>query len=713
MSAERIPTEETALPRVGVFICECGGKISNALDVEELRRQAARLPGVVYAVHEAYPCSRDGQLRMQHAIEELNLERVLVAGCAPRLVEKLFRRVVQVVNLESSYLNIANIREGAAYVHSTDPQAALAKALTILEMGVARLTATQAAQVHTGKVSRSAMVIGSGLSGLTAALALAEQKVPVILVESAEQPGENLPDLSPGTRSLTQERLQAALNHPAIKIITRARLTSVQGHPGEYQVWVQQRGQTNIHTVGAIIVANVANPKQLGSSHWFDRSRVRTQAEFAHDLAQAEENGTPLGVDRVVMIFCAEETQRQRCSRVCCATGIRQALKVKELNPNAEITVLFRELYLGAPGSPHEAELVQARKQGVTFFRYRRDHPPVIGNDTVDVLDTLTGEPVRLPFDRVVMTMPLVPVDDTRSLAALLSLPQDEDGFLAEPRVRLRPGRYVDPGIYVLGSAQHPADTTEALFQAYLTSARAVRFLNQETIVVDTPVAEIDASLCTGCGNCPQVCPTYAITLERRDGILSVSEVDPLRCIGCGNCVVVCPVKAITLPGWDNVEIPAQISAALAPDNFQPGDPRILVLACEWSAAGAAELAGSRRADLPENAVLLRMNCSARFDPYHILWAFLQGADGVLLGACPPGECHYGMGNLYARERVEVLKKELAARGVDPRRLRLEFLSVDDGLKFARIVNDFMEEVEHQLADRGQMPSGVRMPIRR
>ena len=169
----------------------------------------------------------------------------------------------------------------------------------------------------------------------------------------------------------------------------------------------------------------------------------------------------------------------------------------------------------------------------------------------------------------------------------------------------------------------------------------------------------------------------------------------------------------MTLPGWDNVGTPAQSSAALAADNFQPGDPRILVLACEWSAAGAAELAGSRRADLPENAVLLRMNCSARFDPYHILWAFLQGADGVLLGACPPGECHYGMGNLYARERVEVLKKELAARGVDPRRLRLEFLSVDDGLKFARIVNDFMEGVEHQLADRGQMPSGVRMPIRR
>jgi len=374
--------------------------------------------------------------------------------------------------------------------------------------------------------------------------------------------------------------------------------------------------------------------------------------------------------------------------------GIRQAIRVKELNPQSNVTVLFRELYVGGGGEAHEAELARSRKLGVTYFRYRQDFPPVIGDRSVDVLDPLTGQPLCLPFDRVVLTMPLVPQEDARALASLLSLPLDETGFLAEPRLRLRPGRYVDAGIYVLGSAQQPADSAEALFQAYLTSARAMRFLDQERITIETPLASIDPDLCTGCGNCSQVCPTQAIRLKKRDGVLSLSAVEALRCIGCGSCVVVCPVKAVFLPGWDDLETPAQISAAF--ETWPEPGPRILALACEWSAYGAADMAGVQHIAYPPNVRLIRMNCSARFDAYHILWAFLNGADGVFLGACPPGECHYGLGNLYARERVEKLKTELAAHGVDPRRLHLEFLTVDDGAKFARAVSGFVAELERE-----------------
>ncbi|TLN09762.1 hydrogenase iron-sulfur subunit [bacterium] len=324
----------------------------------------------------------------------------------------------------------------------------------------------------------------------------------------------------------------------------------------------------------------------------------------------------------------------------------------------------------------------------------------------------LTHEPVRIPYDRVILSMPLVPAENTRTLSALLGLPLDEFGFLAEPRIRLRPGSFADPGIYVLGSAQQPADTAEALFQAYLTSARALRFLNQESIRVDSPVASINPELCTGCGNCTQVCPANAVHLERRDGVLSLSTIDELLCIGCGNCAVICPVKAISLPGWDNLEIPAQISAALNKNRFKPGDAKILVMACEWSAYGAAEAAGHRKIPFPENARILRMNCSARFDPYHILWAFLNGADGVLLGACNPGECHYGMGNLYARERVEILHEELVQHGIDSRRLRIEFFNVQDGQKLAGILKDFAHQIETGTIDRGQMPAGVHISVK-
>jgi heterodisulfide reductase subunit A len=561
-------------------------------------------------------------------------------------------------------------------------------------MGVARLSAVTATLPRTGRVVKTALIIGSDLSGLTVALALAEKGLRVTVVEHAGGFGAAIPDdLRKQTRQQTYEKGQVVLGHPLIDTLFNAQVTEVTGHPGDYKVQILHDGRMIKYAFGAIVVANAAQPKSLGEDHWFDRIRVKTQAEFEVELDQASQENRPLESKDIVMVFCAEETQRQKCSRVCCNIGIRQAIRVKTLDPEASVTILFRDLYLGGIGEPYETGLLEARKLGITFFRYQGDRPPVIGNQTVDILDTLTGEPLRIPFDRVVLSMPLVPQDNTPALASLLGLPLDDDGFLAEPRVRLRPGRYAEPGIYALGSAQQPADTDEALFQAYLTSARVSRFLSRDSITVETPAAKINPDLCTGCGNCPQVCPAAAIKLESRDGVLSLSEVDELRCFGCGNCVVVCPVKAISLPGWDDIEIPVQVAAALQSRSFRKDARKIIVLACEWSAYSAADVAGTRRISYPADVRIIRTNCSARFDPFHILWAFLNGADGVFLGACPPGECHYGSGNLFAEERVEILKSELEQHGVDPRRLHLEFLTVDDGGRFVKTLSDFVTEV--------------------
>mgnify|MGYP001260869876 CR=1 FL=1 len=696
------------LPRTGVILCECGGLIGGPIDLEQLELQASALPGVIYTHREAFPCSKDGQERLPKAIEEHKLERVLVAGCSPRLVEKLFRRAVQTTTLDPGYLMVANVREQAALPHGDDPQATLRKAAGIVEMAAACLITAEAAPPRYGKVRKNALVVGGGLRALSVALALADRGIPVVLLEAEKENRESLYDAQGGNRRLAQERLCAVRNHPGIRLLQDVRLMAVYGHPGDYEARVALGNQTISLQTGAIVVANEAAPKPLGNGHWFDRTRIKTQSEFAAELEAGE---SPVLKD-VVFILCAEESQLQHCSRVCCAVGLQQAIRVKQHQPDANVTVLFRELYLSGIGGSQMAELVQARNLGVTFFRYGQQFPPVIGDKTIDIQDILTREPLRIPYDRAILSMPLIPGGNTRTLSTLLGLPLDEYGFLAEPRTRLRPGSYADPGIYVLGSAQQPADSAEALFQAYLTSARTYRFLNQETIRVESPVAKIDAGLCTGCGNCPQVCPTNAVHLERRDGILSLSTIDELLCVGCGNCVVVCPVKAINLPGWDNQEIPAQISAALDERQFKPGQCKILTLACEWSAYGAVETAGHHKTPMPDSARILRMNCSARFDPFHILWAFLNGADGVLLGACKPGECHYGMGNLYARERVEVLHEELAQHGIDPRRLRLEFFSVQDGEKIATDLANFQRQIENEMADRGHMPGGVHMPVK-
>jgi len=691
----QVEAEEQETPtRIGVIICDCGDKISGVIDTQALCQHAQALPEVVYVTREGFPCSKDGQERLREAIINQDLNRVLIAGCSPRLTRNLFRTTGRSVNLARSFVNMANIREQCAYVHVNNPNGAYQKATGLIDMGVARLATISAEKPRIGHMVKSALLIGSDISGLTVALALAENGTPLTIVEHASGFGVAIPDdMRKYTRQNTVEVGQNVLKHPMIETLFNAQVKEVTGHPGDYTVVVQQDSHTTSHNVGAIIVANAAKPKTLGDSQWFDRRLVKTQAEFEAELDETITANKPLGLKDIVMIFCAEESQRKLCSRVCCNIGIRQAIQAKNLDPDINVTILFRELYLGGLGGDYENALIQAREMGVTIFRYRDERPPVIGNHTVDIHDTLIDEPIRVPFDRVVLTMPLVPQDNIPKLAALLGLPVDDDGFLAEPRMRLRPGRYAEPGIYALGSAQMPADTDESLLQAYLTSSRVIRFMSKDTLKVETPAAQIDSALCTGCGNCTSVCPTTAIKLERSDGILSLCEIDEMRCFGCGNCVVVCPVKAISLPGWDNLEIPIQIRAALQPHTFEDNTIKIVVIACEWSAYGAADLAGARRFPYPANARIIRTNCSARFDPFHILWAFLNGADGVLLGACSPGECHFGSGNLFARERVEVLHKELKEYGIDPRRIQLEFFSVDEGQKFAELLSDFEQEL--------------------
>jgi heterodisulfide reductase subunit A len=690
MTEEQKDQFSSPLP-TGVIICNCGGKISRILDTDTLSKFTGQIPGVTYVSHEAFPCSKDGLERMQNAIHEHGLERMVIAGCTPRLMEKLFRRNAEKANLSAQYVEITDIREQCAYVHAHDPAAALEKAANLVAMGITRLQEISNSEPKTSSILRQAAVLGSDLGGLTVALHLASNNIPVTIIETHKQLGSDIQYLQERGRELMREKIRGVQKHPAIKIILGAKIEKITGEPGNYVINLDHGGKQQELSTGAILIAQDAVPQPLYRDHWIDRTRIISQVEFGIMLDQAHQKQS-LDLKDIILILCPQDAPETPCSQVCCAAGIRQALLAKEIQPEANITVLFRDLVLDE--SDGKSLLTKVRSAGVTFFRYSKTHPPRIADQQVLLEDELTGSAVQLPFDCLVQTTPILPGSDNESIASLLNLPRDDQGYLIEPRLRLRPGRYINDGIFVTGGSHQPQDTTRVLFDAFMAATRIRRFLFQNSLQVNMPVAQVDEKLCTGCGNCVPACPTHAIFMQERKSVLSLSIIDPVRCIGCGNCVVVCPVKAITLPGWDDSSILNQISTALKTTTDQPTADRILVLACEWSAYAAADVAGARHLQYPSDIRILRMNCSARFDPFHVLWAFVNGADGVFLGVCPIGDCHYGSGNLYARERVEVLKKLMVDAGINPNRLRLEFLPGDDGEKFAKIIREFKSSLD-------------------
>jgi heterodisulfide reductase subunit A2 len=680
--------------RLGVFICDCGEEIASILDVQALERGASALPGVVVARRLTYSCSPDGLAAIDSACAESGLDRVLVAGCTPRTLEPRFRAACERAGLDGHLFELVDIREGCAWVHGDEPGLATDKALDLIRMGVARLALRQARQPASAGVAPGTLVIGGGVTGMTAALALANSGQQVTLVERETALGGMIRDahsLYPAGRdaaSFLAEKVEAVACHPHIDVLLNSQVTDVSGTVGRYMVGVN--GGSRAFEVGAIIVATGAQVLQPWGRFRYDGRRVLTQLEFERQLRDAAPQSP---ASDVVMILCAGQREEAvpYCSGLCCMGALNQALQIRDADPQARVTILFRDLYLLGEDL-YDQKVLDARQAGVEFLRYAPSSPPRVTAEVVEVHDEQSGMDRRLPYDRVVLATPLIPQTDASVLAHTLKIAQDEMGFFPEVRPRLRPENHVERGIFVCGTAHYPTGRAEAQFQATDAAFKALRYLRAGRVTSQAPFAVVDETRCTGCGSCVEVCAFGAISMHKQEGTLDLSQVDPLLCTGCGNCVVACPVKAISQRVENDDQVLAQIEMALAPA-VQNGRARILALGCEWSSHAAAELAGANRLSYPADTRLIHLRCSARFDPIHVLWALFSGADGVFLGACPPGECHYVNGNLHAQKRFETLRGLLAESGFDPRRVCLEWITPDDPHDFVTKITAFTELV--------------------
>lgn len=686
---------------IGVLLCTCDGKIEERVDVDALPYVMRANRDVALVQKMPHLCASDGIQQAAGAIRQHHLDRVVVAACSARLQTHALRDACAHAGVNSNHFACVDWREGCVDAHAESRPVITGKAIDLIQMGVARVANAYPAQPAVADISPHVLVLGGGTAGLTAASTLADSGIEVTLVErEKELGGQQLPSTLNGSAEAHQKLIDDVLANPKIHVLHSSRLAAVGGRIGKRQVKLAngKNPSTAEFEVGAILVATGAAEYSSAMLYRHDGNRVVTLSEFESRISSLHSPSS------IVYILCAgsRDDNITYCSNVCCLDSLKQAIHVMHTQPASKITILFRDLCLN--GDPANEEIVRdARRLGIEFVRYSPTIPPRVSKEAVTVHDEMTRASRTFEYDRLVLATPIVPQHDAARLARQLNLGRDADGFFLDAHHRVRPEGQIDPGIFVCGSAHRPVDMETAILQGMTAAARAARFVRQREIRNQGTSAWVDTEVCTGCAQCIDTCAFGAIemtspTLTMPEGSTGRAAIDPFLCLECGNCAVACPSKAIDLPSACDAQILAQISCALAAR--QAGHPTVLVFACHWSGFAAMELAGARHMTYPADVRVIELPCSARLDPLHVLCAFSNGAEKVLLALCPPNECHFGRGNADAERRISNLRAQLAEHGIDPQRLQLAPMLGDDAAAWVKAIDELYAKKSFNLGYR-------------
>ncbi len=558
-------------PRIGLFICHCGINIGAYIDVPNVVEYAKDLPHVAYAEENLYTCSDDTQSKMVEKIKEHNLNRVIVASCTPRTHEPLFQATIREAGLNPHLFEMANIRDQCSWVHMKEPEQATEKAKQLVNMAVAKAALIEPLPTIEIDVTQKALVIGGGLAGMISALGIADQGFDVFLVEKENELGGNLRHLhwtleGSDVPAFMNSVIENVKNHPKITVYKNATVDKVDGYIGNYETTIKNGSATLTVEHGVIIVATGAEESKPNEYLYGEDDRVLTQLDLEKYLAE----NISFEKETIVMIQCvgSRDETHPYCSRICCTDAIKNALKIKERHPDAQIFILYRDMRTYAF---KETYYERAREQGILFVRYSKDNKPAVTKGKTDlkvrVEDRILGEDLLIHADHLVLSPAIVPRKDNEALAKQLKVPLNEDSFFLEAHVKLRPVDFATEGIFLSGMAHSPKSIQETIAQSYAAAARALTIISKDKYYTDAPVACVDEDLCSGCGVCLAVCPYNAIETQIKviDGKeKKVSSVLEAICKGCGSCAAACPSAAIDQKGFRRKQISSMIDAAVA-----------------------------------------------------------------------------------------------------------------------------------------------------
>jgi heterodisulfide reductase subunit A len=555
-------------PRIGVFVCDCGFNIGGVVNVDGIADSLRSMPRVVVSRNVGHGCSRESLDLIRDTIRHERLNRVVMGACSPRTHETLFQDTLRKAGLNKYLLEMANLRDQDTWVHGDRPEDAASKAQELMRMAVSAVRWAHPLTDQHLPMNKDVLVVGGGVAGMSASLALADMGYRVFLVERSGTLGGNARNVH---RTLDGEDIQTSLHalirrtqeNERIMILRNSVVVDHSGMAGLFKTGVQVGPQMFYRQIkhGITILATGALPNRPREYQLDRHQAVTTQLDLEGLLAREPEKAGDW--NNVVMIQCvgSRVPENPNCSKVCCQAAVKNALRIMDLNPGARIFVLYRDMRTSGFDEDHYR---RARERGIIFTPYETADRPVVepNGSTVSVTftDPIVGRPIRVDADCLALSTGFkADEESTEDLGTIFRLARTPDGYFLEDHVKLRPVDLSIPGFFVAGAAHSPKSIRESIAQAQAVAARAQTFLSRDVINLGAAVAQVDGAKCAACLICVRACP-FDVPFINEDG---VSEIDPAKCHGCGVCASECPARAIQLMQFEDDQIMAKLDGLL------------------------------------------------------------------------------------------------------------------------------------------------------
>jgi len=530
------------IPKVGVFICHCGGELKNTLSISELIDRTKQLGEVSHVEEMGLACLPEDLNQIKMKIGEHGINRIVIAGCSHREIRKTMEEMAKGMGFNPYLIEYANIREQCAFVHQDHPKPATEKAMALIRMAVERAKRVQPIRKENQKVEKKGLVVGGGVAGMTAALRMAEQGYGVYLIEKEKELGGNLRNSfytlkGSDPQSLLKDLIQKVKDQPSIRSYLETEVIGFERKNGHYQTKIRCPNGEEALEHGTLVLATGGREVAPKEYLFGEDPRVITQRQL-EKMIHLKDAGLK-EIRSAVMIQCvgSRDEEHPYCSRICCGHAVKNALKLKEQDPSVQVYVLYRDV---RTYGFYETYYHEARGKGVIFIRYDLEKKPKVAVDhgrlSVSLFDPAMGSQVTLPADRLILSAGIEP-NNHLDLAKIFDVDLNPDGFFMEANPKSAPLDSVDRGKFFCGLCHSPNGIEDSISQGNAVAARAGALLSKETVEEKAYLAYVIKRLCCGCGLCVTTCPYGARVLNEEE--VKAEVVDGL-CQGCGNCVVAC-----------------------------------------------------------------------------------------------------------------------------------------------------------------------------